>query len=362
MKIAVLTFSRALNYGAALQLTALCHVLKEMKHDVTIIDYITDPKKNYYRLIHTESLKALLLSVYKFPNEFSRFRSFKKFVRQNKLTEPYQRTTISQLPDEFDMYITGSDQVWGNHIHGFDKSYYLDFVKDSSKKASYAASIGTSYIKDEDKAEVKALIEQYGYISVREKGAKELLKELLPDKDIYVSLDPTLLLGKEQWKKYCADIPRHKEKYILIYHVAKPLELINYAQELAKRTGFKIYYVNRPVRSRVGKAINNASPEKFLALFRDAQYVLTNSFHGTVFSVVFQRQFFVEGKHQGFSGYNYNHRAKDLLESIGLENRIFDKENPVELIDNPIAWKETDELMHELRRKSLSYLNRIRES
>ncbi len=361
MKIAVLTFSRALNYGAALQLTALCHVLKEMNHDVTIIDYITDPKKNYYRLVHTESLKAFLLSMYKFPNEFSKFKSFGNFVKQNKMTEPYQRETISQLPDDFDMYITGSDQVWGNHIHGFDKSYYLDFVKSSAKKASYAASIGTSYIKDEHKAGVKELLEKFGYISVREKSAKEQLKELLPDKDISVSLDPTLLLGQEQWKKYCSNVPKHDEKYILIYHVAKPINLISYAQELAQKTGCKIYYINRPVRSRLGKAINNASPEKFLALFRDAQYVLTNSFHGTVFSLVFKRQFFVEGKHQGFSGYNYNHRAKDLLESIGLENRMFNDENPVKLIDNKIEWNESDKKMHELRRQSLSYLKHLGE-
>jgi hypothetical protein len=112
----------------------------------------------------------------------------------------------------------------------------------------------------------------------------------------------------------------------------------------------------------VGKAINNASPEKFLALFRDAQYVLTNSFHGTVFSVVFQRQFCVEGRHQGFSSYNFNHRAKDLLESIGLEHRMFDKESPLDIIDKPVNWNESDEKLHKLRRESVAYLMSIKES
>ena len=182
-------------------------------------------------------------------------------------------------------------------------------------------------------------------------GAREL-QEM--GKSFVISVDPTLLLDSQKWRQI-AKKPKLKEKFILIYTVLPPKNLFDFARELAKKTGLKIFYLTASVRIYNGiKKISGFSPEEFLGLFANAEYIFTTSFHGTAFSILFHKRFFVELD----NGKRHNDRVDNLLSTLNLHDRNLSGKALADY-DHAVDWDSVDAKLEIEKQKSFKYLKSI---
>lgn len=333
-KIGILTFNWAVNYGAILQMFAEYTFIKNNSNsDLSIINYVPDKLKNVYELkvfkgsFHPKSLLKNFLTLISKKDLILKFRGF---INNNfKLTKELKNTfeLIKELYN-FDIVIVGSDQVWNYYIVGeYLNDYLLNFDIPNLMKISYAASLGKNEIPEEVINLFKNAIPKFDVISLREEKSKELLSNICKKDDIYVVLDPVFLLSKNEWLEVADQSKfeiKHKD-YILIYMLEYNENLVQFALNLSKQTKLPVYSIEIPFfRYYKNKNkfinINNAGPEDFVKLFYNASYVLTNSFHGTSFSLIFEKPFLT------FAHSKYNLRIENILKFYNLENNIiYDK-------------------------------------
>lgn len=355
MKIGILTFQQAINYGAVLQLYALQEVVQKLGVDSDVINYISPKLENDYKIIrYNAGLKNLLASIFCAKAFCERKRRFKVFEKKylNLTDELYSKGDLTRICNEYDYVITGSDQVWNYTITDADSTYMLDFVEDSNKKISYAASFGVAQIPDKLKVWYKNLLQDFKAISVREKQGQAIIK-ILCNKEVSVVLDPTFLLTKEDWKKLNTCDTKNK-KYILVYCLRRSDLLNEFAEKLKIKTGFKIIVLNPRIRNIYDKSSAYSSgPEDFIRLFMNAEYVLTNSFHGTAFSINFNKNFLVDLDIN--STVNTNSRLLNILSLLGLEDRIIDNID-IEKMYQDIDYSKVNTILDEERRISINYL------
>lgn len=358
MKIGILTFHRALNYGAVLQALALVKTAEKLGVDVEVIDYRCKRIEEDYKNIKVAKgsfVKDIINSILSYSIRKRKKKNFRRFCSDNlNLSNKvyYSNEELLEANNKYDAFITGSDQVWDNKCADFDKAYFLTFVSDSSKKNSYAASFAFGKIPEGLEDEYKKRLKDFNSISVREEKGKEIFSDIL-NKDIHIDLDPTLLLDKEEWISYTKE-NNEDEKYILIYTVNQPKELFSYAEKLSKESGYKLIYINDSLNKKVNAEYKRGiSPSEFLTLFLNSEYVLTNSFHGTVFSIIYEKKFMVEINSKKNK---INYRAKNLLSMLNLEDRILEKNKD---INNNIDYVYVkDKLDHE-KKSSVKYLSSI---
>ncbi len=331
MKAGIITFHRAINYGAVLQCYALCNTIKILGHNCEIIDYRCESIENQYSPLYPlKNSRSLKYSVYVMINKFfpmaKKKRIFDKFIdKYLDMSESYTKDNICTITKKYDKFITGSDQVWNYNHSNFDKNYFLDFVDDSSKKCSYAASIGLSSIPDNVREEYIRLLKDFAHISVREATAKILISNLLPSpqKNIHVSADPALLLTKNDWTKLMTGYKNKYGKYVLVYELIPSVSLLQYAQKYAKENNCKVIRIISEGKEKHADNVKNlygVSPQQFLGLIDNAHAVFTNSFHGTAFSLNFGKNVFVETLKGTYA--SLNSRIYDLLELCHATDRI----------------------------------------
>lgn len=350
MKIALVTFQRAINHGAALQMYALYTALKKMGCQVKIIDYIPD-YPNY-----PGGLKQKIANILNQKNDRKKEKKYEEFRRQligDDMTAPITYDRLSEIENDFDSFIAGSDQIWNYHCGHFDKYYFLDFLRDDSKKHTYAVSFNLKSIPKDKTEEYTRRISPFRQISVRETDGAEAVKALT-GKDAVIHVDPTLLLTKDEWEAILPKAP--DEKYIAIYTLGKPVKLVEKARELAKATGCKIYYLSDFFSNLDLKHVRGLGPLEFLSFLDNAEYVFTNSFHGTAFSVNLHKNFFCEFTTQS----KYNFRAEALIKRCNLLDRAVDNaEDVIEISKNAINWNEVEMILNEERSRSQKYLSEI---
>lgn len=360
MKVGIITFHRAINYGAVLQTLALQKTIENLNSDVEIIDYrcktIEDDYKNF-SVTKKKFLKDIINSTLSYSIRSRKKENFRRFCSEelNLSKEIYNNNDeLINANNNYDIFITGSDQVWDNKCAKFDKAYFLKFVKDSKKKYSYAASFAFGEIPEGLEKEYIDRLHDFNKLSVREEKGKKIFGALL-NKDIRIDLDPTLLLSKNDWESYCSEV-NEKEKYILIYTVNGPKTLFKVAEKISKELGYKLIYINDSIKKKVDAYYKKGiSPSEYLSLFKNAEFVLTNSFHGTVFSIIFEKRFIVESESD--SG-KINHRSIGLLNMVGLDNRLLENIKNSEWKDE-IDYKKVKECLNLKREDSISYLNEI---
>lgn len=336
--IGIITIHKINNYGSVFQAYALQKACVDLGFKVEIIDY------NYPNDFHLSNKYASHEDSQ--PNEPRWIKLFYALdlIKQHKgirnFVTKFQKLSLKQYnhPYEldsdgsnYDIYISGSDQLWNpRHCNG-DPAFLLHFAPDNALKISYAASIGANCIPDELKPRYKELLERYAHISVRENSGVHVVKGVT-SKEVTVVLDPTLLLNRDQWNQIAAPKRQFKKKYILCYFLNYTFNAFPYVDQLAeymqKQTGYEIVRVARPPHKlgllhthyRVG-----ASPEEFLALVRDAEMVLTTSFHGSAFAVNYGKPVFtvVKDRDAGDS------RQVSLMCNLGLENQILSIKEPM---------------------------------
>ena len=343
MKSCILTFQSAYNYGAVLQAYALQEYLSQNFGETMILDYHNSSiDKSYARpdfndLIHNPKrsvFRWMQNILYKGKNR--RIDQFRKdYLR---LTKRYDADNIKDANDEADTFITGSDQVWNHLIIGRDTNYFLDFTQPSKHTCSYAASIGVNKIPEEYAELYKNAAGHIGRISVREQEGIKALEDI-GIKGAQLNPDPVLLLSKEKWLELSA-APESGKKYILVYKITKADKLLKFAKKLSAMTGLPIVYIPNDLKSgSVGALKLDVGPREWLGYIDNAEYVVTNSFHGTVFSIIFGKKFFSEVSEK------VNPSTSRLLNLLGLfqleermihrfKKELLEKELPYDKIEH----------------------------
>ena len=328
-RIGIVTYHRAYSYGAQLQAYATATYFRHIGYDAEIIDYsnIGESKKPGICFKNIKIfIKSFISFIMSLPYEDTRRKKFQEFLN-NYIPKSKERYPDSQslqgIEDKYDYFITGSDQVWCPDINLGDLNFLLDFVKNSLKKFAYAASFGTAELSPYDFQSYKRCLGNFNTILIREVEGQRLIHQMLGYNPPIV-LDPTFLLPKTEWEKI-ANYPLKKEEpYILCFKILSvPLiyqKLINHIQKL---TGYKIINVDSSYRYKPikGKLYPTAGPREFLGLIQHASYVVTNSFHGTVFSIIFNKPFYTV-----LNENNRNSRLTTLTEKLGLRHRLVDCE------------------------------------
>ncbi|MGN0526964.1 MAG: polysaccharide pyruvyl transferase family protein [Acutalibacteraceae bacterium] len=356
MKLGIVTYHRALNYGAVLQAFALQKYLKSMGIESDIIDYRSEFIEHFYKPIKANVLKnpkTFVREVAFAPNNKNKRKKFDAFInRYLQLSEPiFSERELETLNDKYDGFISGSDQVWNLKWSGLDKAFFLNFACDE-KKFSYAASFGFEKIPVGQEQIYRELLQRFQKLSVREKTGKQIIADLL-GRNSEVSLDPTLLLTKNDWESV-AKKP-DDSGYVLLYTLEKSEELNNYAKALAEKNNTKVVYIADAIkRSKEYSYRGFLSPAEFVGLFANAGFVVTNSFHGLMFSVIFEKPFCL--KYQQTEGAP-NSRLIDFVNDFGLESRVM-KTDSIEESDTD--YNSVKELISEKRADSKKYFESIK--
>lgn len=374
-KIAIVTGYQIKNYGSALQAFATQRVLDNMKIPNECINY---KKKNdinqIIRIFNIPLLKtkfkALKKKLYskKYPQTLGknfdiRNKIFEEFVEKNfKISkEFYGYEALKEGIKEYEAVLLGSDQVW-NPLNFGSHYYTLEFVPDNIPKITYAPSFGVSSIPKTQKKRTAEYLKRIDYMSVREKKGQELIKELT-GRDVPIVLDPTLLLTLDEWKKIYSEKRIIKEKYILCYFLGENQNHRNYANELKRKTGYKI--VTLPFMDEIVKSdfefgderLYNVGPSQFLNLISNAEYVCTDSFHGTVFSILNHKKFLTFNRYDDNKKVSTNSRITSLLGLLGLESRTKSAiDAKFDDIKNEIDYGEVEAKLEKLREDSMNYL------
>lgn len=355
MRIGIITYHRAKNLGAMLQCYALQKTIQKYKGECEIIDYRNDRMEESYRVkkikeVHSLKEKIKNILFMKKNKEFEIVRKEFNEKIQKISKETYNKDNIIEANQKYDLFITGSDQVWNPKLNYNDENYFLDFVTDNKKKNSYAASFGTSELKEEEKKKIKEQLMKFNKISVREKEGQKIVKDLL-NRDCQVVLDPTLLLDKEQWDKLIVPERIVKERYIFVYIVAYTPTLLDFARKLGKEKKCKVICFHTSYQKYRGmKNLNKVSPQDFLNYIKNAEAVVTSSFHGLCFAVNLQKEFYYEldeGK------INNNSRLITLANTLNLEGRRIIAGN---CSREEIDYNKVEEKLKKEREKSIKYI------
>ena len=362
-KVAIITVLDNTNYGTYLQALALGLVIKNLGYKVEIIDYVRSFMTKKSILSRSKNpIKRIYNTLFNIPQQEKLKKKDKAFLQHFLTLTPQTYISFQALKDNppiADIYVTGSDQVWNStYNRGIDRSYYLDFAPHNSKRISYAASIGMKDFPKEEKNEVYNLLQQYSHITVRENDAKNILNHLSFN-HVDVVLDPTLLLNKEAWGNIIKEFtPIKTDPFILVYTVETKQEnkLIEYyAKILAQKYSCKIYEVSYNGYLKrlkfADKHFLRATPDIFIQLMYQAKFVIVSSFHGTAFSINFNKQFLT------ISPNRFNSRVNNILELCHLKNRLITSQNYD--IDNmsEIDFMEVNTILNNERKKSITILN-----
>ena len=352
MRIGIVTQPLATNYGGILQNYALQQVLKKMGHEVWTIDYNRfnwlDWADNAWRVFAHKLLGHDVKFAPTPKVRRQREEPLRRFVRENiNLTTPRTKKFSSRILDKysFDAVIVGSDQVW-RPIYNYDVvDCFLKFAGSRPMlKVAYAASFGTDIWEFSDKqtTECARLVKSFKEVSVRELSGIKLCREHL-DVDAVNVLDPTLLLHAEDYTSLCRNVPKH-EPFVFAYILDKREDKENVIRSFAKSKGLP--YVIKSADSNVKP---NDSVGLWLSYFRDASYVITDSFHGTVFSIIFNKEFVVLGNEQ-----RGNSRFESLLNIFGLEGRMISRLNQTQ--SGNIDWQAVNARREEFIEYSVEWL------
>lgn len=357
MRIGILTFHRAHNYGAVLQCYALQQYLMGLGHDAFVIDYNKKElwegynwRDRYYEsLIRRISLKMpirLFRYVKRKRKPFLRYRKFQNFQEHILRLSPVE----SILKDPYDLILIGSDQVWNTEItHGFDPYYWGAFDHPATTKiATYAASLRAIW-KKEDHDKVFRYLKNLDGISVRENATKEYLHDIFPQLNVSFVPDPVLLLSPSQWEEIAVK-PKVKKPYAFFYQAEAQDRIYEIARKIAEDNGLRILTLSADVNSVNSIECHTASPQEFLGWILNANLVITSSFHGLAFSILFQKDFYAINLNLGKDS-----RLSNLIRYFKLENRLIDDETQCV----PLVPFCNEQGSNELKGAAINYINEL---
>lgn len=364
-RIGLISYHSGHNYGTMLQAFALQYY----------IDSIFDGKVEYINYVDGKPFKDASWSVRikKIRDKFNLgfFPLLYSFLYRKKLTKTYKRFNsflfnyirvsdkcyssfeeLKQNPPIYDIYIVGSDQTWNPTFLKNNAAYFLGFVDDPSKKNSYASSIGVYSLNNETKKIYSEYLNLFNAISCREILGCRILESFL-DRSVEHVLDPTLLLTSDDWVK----IERRyeiSERYVLCYSLGYKKNVRSFAKKLAKKHEMPVYYIaSTYLDMQMKNCLFGVGPQEFLFLLRHASFVCTDSFHGTVFSINFKKNFYSFFKRKGDEKNSDNSRILSVLQEFSLENRL---KGNVFIEEADINYDKVNLYLEKRRMQSVTYL------
>lgn len=374
MKVGILTFHFSDNYGAALQAHALRRWLTEQGHHASFIDYRPAHIEHGGRLGMPTSrarlkanLKVVYLAVSSFVHEhfgnrsqkekFARFRQ--RFLGLQSPAAPADNGASLAAAQTCDLIVAGSDQIWNPSQHfGFDPNYFLAFAQPfRARKIAYAASFGKDRVSSGEAAQLPRLLQHFDAISVREASGVALVEQATGQAPANVP-DPTLLHSHYP-ELTGQEAPAGEDPYIFCYALRSPDNIRPTAEQVARQLGCPVLSPHNPHRrwAEIGTTVH-PDPGEWVALVKHARFVVTNSFHGTVFALLFRKPFIVAGLTGDKAPANA--RALHLLRAVGLETRFaaaFSAPNVQALLDSDIDWDAVDTRLAELRQAGNVFLS-----
>lgn len=371
-KIAVVNRTNLKNYGSLLQVYALCRAIQQLGYEPDVVWEGGTLSKNWdfrpNKLLHITF--KLLFHPRLFWSTFNMARSvknkvidggkvekFEKFAEENFSRRFYPTKELNRIAEtnEYYKFVCGSDQIWSSTTLYVDPLMYLRFAP-KEKRIAYAPSLGRDYIPNYNKRIMRRYINDIPYVSVREEVGRELIRELT-GRDVPVVLDPTLLMTKEEW-----DTLKTSEKrtsYVLCYFLDPTSEeVIRRIEEICLQDNKKIINIGCQITpsGKVEIMDENAGPSDFLGLVENAGMIFTDSYHGMLFSIIYQRPFWSIARNYG--EFDQSSRQKTVLSMLKLENRYIDRNNLVNLSTEGIDYDAVNEVLQKKREYSLDYLNK----
>lgn len=372
MKIAIFSPFSSQNYGTVLQAFALSKELSKLGVDS---EYIS------WRHCRTSMMHRLLF-ILKHPSYFFLYRKNKQnnkedlrysflseseyqetirknieFVEKHTPVNPrfYTYDELASVEPLYDKIIVGSDQTWSpDHLYQFSP-YYLPFVKNTKKKCSYACSMGRTILPTKFVTYLQSRLKSFESLSCREKENADLLSKLLERKVNHV-IDPTLLLRNEEWVEYMIPVQNMPPKYIVCYILGEKKCIYDYAEYLGKQKDLPVYYIlTRPAHAHHKNVLKGVGVQEFLWLIKNCQYLVTDSFHGSIFAMNFGREMISFDK---FEGTMYdNGRIENVLAHYGIDSHYM--KGFEERIPDGINYSEVYRLLENDRQESTHYLKNI---
>lgn len=378
-KIGILTlYEGNYNFGGILQAYALCEKINSLGGECRVISYIDSYNPVYptlklqlaqygFKEIIKKSWEKFLtkLATKEFKEIYSKRKEKFELFKNKEIphTKIVKYDDLQEILSEFDILISGSDQVWNPNCTR--KGFLQIFEKDNNIiKAAYAASISRNQLSDFEKKVIIPAIKDFDYIGVREETAKKILETDI-EKNIVVTLDPTLLLSKKEWEDV-TDNRIIQEEYILCYFFSDCKKYIKDIKKLSKQKELKIIYIPyaKQEYNTIDKKwkkcfVDNIGPKEFLSLFKNARYVFTDSFHGAVFSLIYEKNFIIFERSKN-TKVSMNSRLYDLLNKFDLSDRMVNNDIKIELIYNKeIDYNKVNNNIEKYKSISIDYLKNI---
>ena len=357
IKIDVITMHAIKNYGSALQTFATQEFFKSFGCEVEIINYIRNDARDE-NLIHYWSNGNFFKQIVIAPTIQRWKKIFGDFYNKNVNISNGVYTTVKDF-EKFelnaDLYCTGSDQVWNSKWNkGIEWPLYLSFLEKNQYKFSFASSFGQDHLNDEEVNETKTLINEYNYISVREKKGIEILEKQYGYSRAEHLIDPTLCLDADTWRRLSSNGKKYRDinNYILVYNLNRSKNFDQYAKLLAKKTGLKLvrFCTRYDQFFRVGKSILIPDVLDFISLIDNARYVLTDSFHGTAFAMNLNTEPICIYPNE-FGG-----RIQSFLELIESEERHVDNYNDFSILENKVDFAKVNRILERERYKAHQFV------
>lgn len=353
MKANIITFHCVPNYGAMLQSYAMQKLFESFFDKVELLDYRPFYLTKPYKYFRTDTLLGRVSSLLNLPTNIIKYWRFNHFLNHEiRLTaKTYYRYDDIQI--DADCLILGSDQIWNLSILGtIDKTYYgiLPFYK--GKRIAYAASIGSEVVSEDEKVIYKELVDNMDAISVRENQAKSILLSSNINKSIDIVLDPTLMIDSSVWR--LLEHPIHlPERYIALYSLCSYESTYEYAKNLSKQRGLPIVEIlGRDIDFRNQKKyvqLATCGPKEFLYVLDHAEYVVTDSFHGTAFSIIFRKKFMVD-PHKKRGG-----RMRELLAKLDLSERLISADRVIDT-ESVVFMEKHETLLRRYQEESRDFI------
>lgn len=365
MKIGIATFHNVINYGGILQAYALTKYLNQIGHTAECIDYRNETLDIKYDHKLYDVRKSILDNLKHFVKYYllskgkSKEAAFDRFISQHiPLSEKVDSQRLNDSIDaEYDVIVIGSDQVWNPKLLGgkLDEFYLANFARQGQPKVSYASSAGSYRFDPSELNQIKAALSTFKAVSVRESFLKDQLTPLIDP--VSVVVDPTLLLTKDEWLSISTP-PAKKvpDQFVLIYTFDSNKTCFDLASQIAQMKALEIVTICAPNRKdylqNATLAGENIGPSEFVYLFSRASYVVTNSFHGTIFSMIFSKPF--------YSVYKKNNpeRVRNLLANTGLTDRMVNEDFTIKTPEQLcIDYDNIDRNMKQITAKSKAFLS-----
>ncbi|GHU62528.1 hypothetical protein FACS1894160_0110 [Bacteroidia bacterium] len=372
MKVRIITRRAGYNFGSSLQAYAIQRVIEKLGFQNEIIDYDElhhDIRWRIRPFIYdclyriTRVFPVFLCSRFSFITFLERRHKqqdkFDSFERKTlKLTSKSYKTSkqIARDTKDVDICICGSDQIWSPHL--FDPVMFLDFAANETKTIAYSPSLGVNKI-ERYREEITNLINKIDYISAREESGAVLVEQLT-NRKVPITLDPTLLLDKEEWSLLQKEVSIKNRPYILCYFLGKENIPHNFILKLKEKTGMDVLNIEmfyNPTNIIADETLKTTSPDEFLWLTSNASYICTDSFHGTIFSILFERHFFAFERFLSTDRINQNSRIHTLLKNLEIESRLIDFRKS-EITTNSIDYNNVNILLDKYRNLSIAYLQK----